>query len=144
MEPGRSASIQPEEVKVNIKTKLSALWITLMLMYIYADILGFYTPGMIEKVMSGEVGGFQISDGVLVVMAVWMAVPSLMVYFSLILKANLNRWINILAAILSFFMLVATFFAGDVSVRYAFQAAVEALLIISILWQAWRWPKTEA
>jgi len=113
-------------------------------MYIYADILGFYTPGMIEKVMSGEVGGFQISDGVLVVMAVWMAVPSLMVYFSLILKANLNRWINILAAILSFFMLVATFFAGDVSVRYAFQAAVEALLIISILWQAWRWPKTEA
>lgn len=144
MEPDRSASIQPEEVKVNIKTKLSALWITLMLMYIYADILGFYTPGMIEKVMSGEVGGFQISDGVLVVMAVWMAVPSLMVYFSLILKANLNRWINILAAILSFFMLVATFFAGDVSVRYAFQAAVEALLIISILWQAWRWPKTEA
>lgn len=144
MEPGRSASIQPEEVKVNIKTKLSALWITLMLMYIYADILGFYTPGMIEKVMSGEVGGFQISDGVLVVMAVWMAVPSLMVYFSLILKANLNRWINILAAILSFFMLVATFFAGDVSVRYAFQAAVEALLIISILWQAWRWPKTQA
>ena len=46
-----------EDVKINVKIKLSALWVTLMIFYIYADILGFYTPGNIEKVVSGELGG---------------------------------------------------------------------------------------
>lgn len=43
-----------EDAKINVQIKLSALWVTLMLFYIYADILGFYTPGNIEKVVSGE------------------------------------------------------------------------------------------
>ena len=46
-----------EDIKINVKIKLSALWVTLMLFYIYADILGFYSPGVIEKVVSGEIGG---------------------------------------------------------------------------------------
>jgi hypothetical protein len=77
------------DVKINVKTKLSGLWVTLMLFYIYADILGFYTPGNIEKVVSGEIGGFQITEGFLFV----MAIPSVMVFLSLVLKANANRWV---------------------------------------------------
>ncbi len=76
------------DLKVNVKIKLSALWVTLMLFYIYADILGFYTPGNIEKVASGEIGGMQITEIFLFGMAVWMAIPSVMVFLSLTLKAN--------------------------------------------------------
>lgn len=131
------------DMKINVKIKLSALWVTLMLFYIYADILGFYSPGVIEKVVSGEIGGFQISDGVLFIMAIWMAVPSLMVFLSLALKANANRWVNILAAIVSLVVLAATFFTGEFTARYAFQAVIEAVLIVMILWQAWRWPEEQ-
>ena len=133
-----------EDVKVNIRVKLSALWITLMLFYIYADILGFYTPGNIESVVSGEIGGVQISEGFLFVMAIWMAIPSVMVFLSLTLKANVNRWVNILVGIVSIFALGATFFAGEFSTRYTFQAILEGVLMVSIIWRAWTWPRLEA
>jgi hypothetical protein len=59
-----------EDAKIDVKIRLSALWVTLMLFYIYADILGFYTPGIIEGVISGEVGGIPITQGFLFVMAI--------------------------------------------------------------------------
>ena len=131
------------DVNIDVKIKLSALWVTLVLFYIYADILGFYTPGVIDKVVAGEIGGIQITEGFLFVMAIWMAIPSLMVFLSLTLKANVNRWANIVTGILSIAVLGATFFAGEFSTRYIFQAIVEGVLIVLIIWQAWMWPKTE-
>ena len=122
-----------DDVKINVKLKLSAIWVTLMLFYIYADILGFYTPGTIEQVVSGDIGGVQITDGFLFVMAIWMAVPSVMVFLSLALKAKVNRWVNIVAAIVSMLVLGATFFAGEFSVRYTFQAIIEGVLMLMVL-----------
>jgi hypothetical protein len=131
------------DVQIDVKIKLSALWVTLMLFYIYADILSFYSPGIIEKVVSGEIGGLQITEGFLIVMAMWMAIPSVMVFLSLTLKANANRWVNIVAGMVSIVALGATFFAGEFSARYAFQAIAEGVLIALIVWHAWKWPKQE-
>jgi hypothetical protein len=132
------------DVKIDVKIKLSALWLTLMLFYIYADILGFYTPGNIEKVVSGEMEGIQITEGFLFVMALWMAIPSVMVFLSLMLQANANRWANIIVGIVSIFVLGATFFVGEFSARYTFQAIVEGVLIALIVWHAWKWPTQES
>lgn len=112
-----------------------------MLLYLYADILGFYTPGNIEQVVSGEVGGVQITEMFLFVMAVWMAIPSVMVFLTLTLKANVNRWVNIIVGLVSMNILGATFFVGDFSARYSFQAVLEAALIAAIVWYAWKWPE---
>jgi hypothetical protein len=131
------------DTKVNVKIKLSALWVTLMLLYIYADILGFYTPGNIEKVASGEIGGIQITEIFLFGMAIWMAIPSVMVFLSLTLKANANRWANMIVGIVSMIALGATFFVGEYSARYTFQAIVEGVLIASIVWHVWRWPNQD-
>lgn len=133
-----------EDVKVNVKIKLSAIWATLMFFYIYADILGFYTQGTIEEVASGEIGGIQITEGFLFVMAIWMAIPSVMVFLTLTLKAIANRWVNIIAGIVSIVVLGATFFVGEFSARYTFQAIVEGMLIVLIVWHAWKWPKEES
>ena len=132
-----------EDIKINVKIKLSALWVTLMLFYIYADILGFYSPGVIEKVVSGEIGGMQITVIFLFSMAVRMAIPSVMVFLSLALKAKANRVINIIVGLVSFIALVATFFVGELSVRYIFQAAIEGVLMVWIVWNAWKWPKQD-
>ena len=143
MNANKNAARTLEDMKINIKIKLSALWVTLILFYIYADILGFYTPGNIEKVMLGEIGGIQITEGFLLIMAVWMAIPSVMVFLSLTLKANVNRWVNIILAALSIVVLAATFFAGEFSMRYTVQAIVEAVVIVLIIWYAWKWPIKE-
>jgi len=141
MNTSKNKALILEDAKIDVRIRLSALWVTLMLFYIYADILGFYTPGIIEGVVSGEVGGIPITQGFLFVMAIWMALPSLMVFLSLVLKANANRWVNIIAGILSLAVLIATFLVGDISLRYTFQAILEVLLIVAIIWQAWKWPQ---
>lgn len=132
-----------EDKKVNVKQTLSALWVALMFLYTYADILGFYTPGILEGLMSGEAGGIQITEVFLFVMAIWMAVPTVMVFLSLTLKARVNRWANITVAIISVAVLVATFFAGQLSFHYAFHAFLEGVFIVLILWHAWKWPVQE-
>jgi len=133
-----------EDVKINVKIKLSALWVTLLIFYIYADILGFYTPGNIEKVVSGELGGVQITEGFLFIMAIWMAIPSVMVFLSLTLKAKPNRWVNFITGIVSIFVLAATFFVGELSARYTFQAIIEGVLIALIIWLVWKWPNQQS
>lgn len=129
---------------INVKIKLSALWITLMLFYIYADIIGFYSPGIIESVMTGKIAGIELTEGYLLIMAVWMSIPSLMVILSLILQAGINRWVNLVVALLSLIILAFTFFVGEFSIRYTIQALVEAVLMILIIWYAWTWPKHAA
>jgi hypothetical protein len=132
-------TIRLADARINVKIKLSALWVTLMLFYIYADILGFYSPGIIEKVIEGEIGGIQITEVFLFVMAVWLAIPSVMVFLSLNLKSTVNRWVNLIVGLLSLLVLGATFFAGEISARYAFQAIVEAMILVFIFGQAWKW-----
>jgi hypothetical protein len=76
-------------------------------------------------------------------MAIWMAIPSAMVFLSLTLRANVNRWVNIIVGILSMVILGATFFVGDYSPRYTFQAIIEGGLIAAIVWHVWKLPIQE-
>lgn len=130
-----------EDTPVSVKIKLAALWAPLMFHYSYGDILGFYTPEAIEDLITGRAGNVQITDGFLVIMAVWMAIPSLMVFLSLALKASVNRWLNLVLGVLSLLAPASTFLAGEISLRYVIQAAVETMLIAAIIWHAWTWPR---
>jgi len=51
-----------EDVKINVKIKLAALWLTVNLLYLYVDIYSFFRPGIIEGAIAGEVSGFQITQ----------------------------------------------------------------------------------
>ncbi len=132
-----------EDVKVDVKIKLSALWATLMFLYIYADLLGNMEPGHIEAVISGEVAGMQITPVFLLGSTILMAIPSLMVFLSLTLTPKANRWANIIVAIVYFGVLVGALFIGELSTAYTFSSIVEAVFIALIVWYAWNWPKQE-
>jgi hypothetical protein len=133
-----------EDVKINVKIKLSALWIALMFFYLYRDVLGFYAPGHLEALIAGEVAGIQITQVFLLGSAVLMAIPSAMVFLSLVLKARANRWVNIILGIVHIGLLAGTSFIGEVSPLYLFYVIVEFVLMVLIVWHAWKWPKQEA
>ena len=133
-----------EDVKVNVKTKLSALWIALMFCYTYADILGFYAPGNLEELLSGEIAGIQMTQGLLLGSAILMLVPSTMVFMSLVLKAKANRLVNIIVGIAYLGVLGSTFFTGRNPAYYLLFAIVKALLLVLVIWFAWKWPKRDA
>src|SRR5262245_26630190 len=86
-----------EDIKVHVKIKLSALWISVMFCYIYADYFGLYVPGALQRMLEGKMGPLgPTTQGVLLFTSVMMAIPSIMVILSLALNPNLNRWLNII------------------------------------------------
>ena len=133
-----------QDVTVDVKAKLSALWVALMFFYIYADILLFYRQGHVAGLLAGKAGGMEITQAFVLASALVMAIPSLMVFLSLALKATVNRWANIGVGIVYAAVLVATLFAGKITADSLLYAVVEALLLALIVWHAWKWPREES
>jgi hypothetical protein len=133
-----------EDPKVNIKLKLSGLWVANMFLFIYVDYFGLFIPGFMEKIIEGEVGhtGVQITQVFLLVSMTLMMIPSLMIFLSLALKAKANRWTNIIVGILKIVTLVV-FVIGESWAYYIFATIVEVVLLSLIVWTAWKWPKQE-
>jgi len=52
-----------EDPKVNIKTKLSGLWVAVVFLFIYVDYFSLFVPGVLEKMIEGVVAdtGIQIT-----------------------------------------------------------------------------------
>jgi preprotein translocase subunit Sec61beta len=133
-----------EDVKVNVKIKLSALWVTLVFFYLYNDVISFFRQDTIEEVLTGEMAGIQITPEFLVAAAILMAIPIFMIFLSLILPAKVNRWVNIILGIFHAVVLGTSLLTGAPWAYYALYMIFEALIIVLIVWHAWKWPKQEA
>ena len=133
-----------EDVKINVKMKLSALWVTVMFLYVYADVRGFYETGVIEGLIAGELGFFQINQVFLLLSAIVMTIPSVMVFLSLTLKPKANRWVNIILGVIYTGIILLTLLMPGLWAHYIFVGIVEVALTLLIVWYAWKWPKQEA
>lgn len=129
-----------KDVEVDVKVKLSALWVTLMFLYVYVDIFSFYKPGTVENILVGKVWEFDITQTWALSALILMTIPSVMIFLSLVVKPSVNRWINIIVAL--FYILVSAGNAvGETWSYYYAGAAVEVILLALIVWFAWKWPR---
>ena len=133
---------EKEVVKINVKMKLSALWVALMLIYAYADILSLFKAGAIEKMMDGFMGPFPVTQGSLLSASILMMIPAVMVFLALALKAKVNRWVNIILGVLYTFVNISNLI-GETWIYYISFVVVEIALTLLIVWFAWRWPNPE-
>jgi hypothetical protein len=133
---------EKEDLKVNVKTKLSALWVALMFLYIYADIISLYRPGQVDEMMAGRMGPFQATQGSLFVASILMVIPAVMVFLSLTLKARVNRWVNIIFGVLYTLVNISNLM-GDTWAYYIFFGVVEIVLTSLIVGYAWKWRNPE-
>ena len=131
-----------EDAKINVKLKISALWITVMLLFAYGDIFGYFRTGFIENVIAGTVAGMQINQEFLMGTTIYITIPCLMVFLSLVLKPNVNRWANIVIGIL-YPVTILLSCIGEIWVNYIFLSILESGLLLMIVWYAWKWPKQE-
>jgi Family of unknown function (DUF6326) len=139
----KSAGTALDDVKIHVKMKLSALWASVMFCYIYGDYFWLYAPGKLQGMLEGKMVPLgQTTQGVLLFTSIMMAIPSTMIFLSLALKPNLNRWMNIiLGLIYTVFVLITMPGAWTF---YIFLGSVDVVLTASIVWYAWNWPKQEA
>ena len=125
----------------DMKAKLSTLWIVVMFNMVFADILSFMLPDFLEILETGQAGGVPITQEILLVFAVFLEIPIVMIILSRVLKVSVNRWANIIAAVITILFVVG---GGSTELHYIFFATVEVVCMLLIMWYAWRWPNTEA
>lgn len=132
-----------ENPRINIKLKLSALWTSLIALYIYGDYFELYVPEKVEGLLNGA--NLLNSPMKLLMAAIGIIIPSLMISLSLLLQPRLNRILNIVFGILLTLIVVivgssAIYLWYSFYVLYAF---IEAIITIAIIWTAWKWPREE-
>ena len=132
------------DIEINVKIKLALFWVALMFFYLYNDLLSFFKPGTVEELVGGSLEGIVFTQELLFGAALLMALPNIMIFLSLTLKAKLNRMVNIIVGIFHMVVLVGTMLVpGDLWVFYATYMVFEAVFIVLIVWHAWKWPKQE-
>jgi hypothetical protein len=118
----------------DVQIILSALWVALMLTYLLGDVLRIFSGDF----KAGEIGGMQISQNLLLGMAVLMVIPILMVFLSLTLNYPVNRWANIILALFFFgFNLIG--FPNYPSAYDKFLIIVGLGFNVLTVWYAWNW-----
>jgi len=132
-----------DDVKINVKIKLSVLWATVMFIYIYVDIFGFFEPGSLESILDGKVWVMEITQTWALTGLLLMTIPSLMVFLSLAMNAKANRWTNIIVATLYILVAIGNPIGESWAYIY-FGSIVEVVLLSLIVWYAWKWPNPEA
>ena len=130
-----------ENPKVNIKIKLAALWTSVTLCYLYGDYFELYTPDKVNSLISGE--NNLDSPTKLLIASIILAISSVMVAASVILKPKINRILNIVFGTLFTLMMVAIglYSTHEWYLFYVFLAFLESIITASIVWYAWKWPK---
>jgi len=84
----------------NKKTTLSTLWVFVMFCIAYADVIGFIEPGALQKIINGNVG-FELTPVIIVMISLLQAIPIAMILVSRLFRRDVNRWLNIIACVLT-------------------------------------------
>jgi hypothetical protein len=126
----------------NVRLKISALWIAMLFLFAYGDIFGFLQPGRLEEVMRGEISGITITQTFLVAVSVYIAVASLMVFLTLVLRPAAGRWTNIVLPVL-YIVSIAASVIGETAAYFWLLSITEVVVLAAIVWLAWTWPRAE-
>lgn len=132
-----------EDIKVNLKLKLAALWASFMFFYIYVDYFHLYMPGSLQDMLAGKVFVFDISQAFLLIVLAAVTIPVLMIFLSIALPAKINRWTNIIVATVHIPYMLFNL-VGEAWIHMVFGAVVEVILLCLIINYAWKWPNVES
>lgn len=119
---------------LELKSKLSTLWIFATLNFVYGDILTLY-----DHVFIKQASTVQYTQGFLLGAAVLVELPMVMVVLSRILKNPANRWANVVAGAVMTVIQFATLFVGTPTMYYVFFSVIEIATTAAIVWLAWKW-----
>lgn len=125
---------------MDIKEKLSLLWIFVIINYIFNDIFSLYfVPGVVEESLSFTSGSWAVP----LFFAVILETAFVMVVLSRILPYAANRWTNIVVGLLHTVLAIWSVTESAPEPFYAFIVAVEIIAILLIIWFAWKWVKLD-
>jgi Family of unknown function (DUF6326) len=131
-----------ERSGIGVRLKISALWVAMLFLFAYGDIFGSFVPGRIDEIRGGTISGIEITQTFLLAASVYVAIASLMIFLTLVLRPRVDRWANIVLPILYIVSIIASVI-GESWVYFWFLSIAEGVLLLLIIWYAWQWPTLE-
>jgi MFS family permease len=125
-----------DTVDKDVRTRLSWMWVFVMLNMIFADILTFMSADALKQILEGRAGQITITPGFLLLAAVLTEIPIAMVVLSQVLPKRANRRANMIAGIATIVYVAGL---GSAAPHYLFLAGLEIVACLYIVWFAWRW-----
>lgn len=134
-----------QDAPVDVKVVLSALWVAMLLVFAYVDVFAFYRADVLGAALDGQVGttGLEVNQTFLTGAAIYVLVPIGMVVLSLVLRARVNRIVNLVTSLL-YAVTVAISCIGEEWAYYLVGSAAEVALLLAIARTAWTWPRDAA
>ena len=134
-----SARAKLEPSPVNVRVKISALWTSMLFVFIYVDHYSLFRADIRADIEAGKISGFTINQSYLLVVTAYIAIPALMVFLSLILRPGVDRIANSALGVIY----ALTIIAGAIGEwnYYILGSAIEVMSLAAIVYYAWTWPK---
>ncbi len=117
--------------RIDPRLKISALWISVLFVFAYVDIFSLYRPDVRDDLDRGMVHTFEVGETFLLLTTLYIVVPSLMVFLTLVMPPRLNRNANIVIAGIYALTVIGSAI-GDWW-YFVFGSAVEVVLLLTVI-----------
>jgi Family of unknown function (DUF6326) len=130
------------DTKIDVKVVLSGLWVSMLMVFAYVDIFGFFRADMIKGSLAAKLPntGFAINQTFLMLTTLYILIPSLMVAVTLLVPARINRIANIAVGVIYTATIVPSA-ANEPWKYFVFGSIVEIILLLAIIRVSWKWPR---
>ena len=124
------------------RAKLSALWVFIFFIMIFRDLHELASPGFLQEIMTGVVKGVQLTDGLMLIGGLMIAIPLLMIPLIQFLNFKANRLSNLVMGVLQIVSVIGVNRAPDLD--DVFFAVIELVVLLLIIRLAWNWKEHAA
>jgi Family of unknown function (DUF6326) len=134
-----STTSEYQDYSVSPRIKISALWTAMLFIFVCVDLFSLYRSDVRADIEAGKIAAFTIGQGYLLGVMIYVLVPSLMVFLSLVLAPRVTRMANIVVAVV-YAVTVAGSAIGEWN-YFILGSLAEAVLLAGVVYYAWTWPK---
>lgn len=134
-----SAIAYSDSGRIDTRLRISALWIAMLFIFAYVDLFSLYRPDIRADLEAEKLSSFDINQTFLFLTTLYIVIPSLMVYLTLIMRPRTNRVVNIIVAA-GYGLTVIGSALGEWN-YYILGSAVEVILLAQVIHHAWTWPR---
>lgn len=127
-----------DDPPIDTRLKISALWTAVLFIFAYVDLFSLYRPDFRADLESGKVAAFEINETFLFFVTLYVIIPSLMIYLTLVMRRSLSRIVNVVIAA-AYAVTIVGSAVGEWS-YFILGSAVEVALLAVVVGHAWTWP----
>lgn len=135
-----SATTDYRDSWINPRIKIAALWASMLFIFVYVDLFSLFRADIRADIEAGKLFAFTIGQGFLLGVTLYVVVPSLMVFLSLVLPVKATRMASIVLAVV-YAVTIAGGTVGESNYYYILGSLAEAALLVGVVYYAWTWPK---